>query len=269
MGQGGIYDRNKFDSMLAESAEEIGTFLYLGTSVYSISKNGMGQWELSYKQGKISAKFLVDATGRSSRFSSLVGARRIIVDKLVGIGGVLEPREDLIQDFFTLIEAVPNGWWYLAYVPSKHLVVWFFTDVDLCKKEKILLGNNWMERLEQTAYTRLRSSFNLKTKKLSVRLAYSSCLDRMVGKDWLAVGDSACSYDPLSSFGIQKGLHMGKKAASAILGHLREKNMYDLGEYEVEVNKGFSNYLQERMEYYKIEKRWKDSIFWKRRLSEV
>ena len=264
-GTGWHLDRNKFDIMLAESAEQAGASFYSGTRILSISRCLTGKWKLSYEHGIISADFLVDAAGRASRFPSLVGAKRLIVDQLVGIGGILTPREDVVQDLFTLTETAPTGWWYSSYLPSGHLVVWFFTDTDLYKKSCILSVDEWMEGLRNTVYTRMRSSFSLDQKKLMRRSAYSGCLDQMTGEGWLVVGDSACAYDPLSSFGIQKGLQMGKKAAQAIVEYIGEKQMSTLKEYEAGVKKSFRNYLQQRIEYYGIEKRWKDSVFWQRR----
>lgn len=53
-------------------------------------------------------------------------------------------------------------------------------------------------------------------------------VDDLTGEGWLVVGDSACAYDSLSSFGIQKGLQIGKKAAQAIVGYLGGKCMSPL-----------------------------------------
>ncbi|MCY9073460.1 FAD-dependent monooxygenase, partial [Bacillus inaquosorum] len=123
-GTGWHLDRNKFDSMLVESAGKTGASIYLGTRISSISKGLTGQWDLSYEEGLISADFLVDASGRTSHFPSLMGAERSLIDHLVGIGGILVPRKDVVQDLFTLTETTPNGWWYSAYLPSGHLIVW-------------------------------------------------------------------------------------------------------------------------------------------------
>lgn len=46
-----------------------------------------------------------------------------------------------------------------------------------------------------------------------VRPAESSRLDRAAGEDWLAVGDAASAWDPLSSQGVYRALVTGLEAS--------------------------------------------------------
>ncbi|HAT64582.1 MAG TPA: oxidoreductase, partial [Flavobacteriaceae bacterium] len=55
---------------------------------------------------------------------------------------------------------------------------------------------------QQTTHTAARISRLTQVSSPAVKVANAYELDTMVGDGWLAVGDSASAYDPLSSFGI-------------------------------------------------------------------
>jgi flavin-dependent dehydrogenase len=80
-------------------------------------------------------------------------------------------------------------------------------------------------------------------------------------KHWVAVGDAASAYDPLSSLGICKALESGIRAADALARHR-------LDEYEAWVRSSFEQYVWTRDAYYALETRWPDSPFWRARRGE-
>ncbi len=100
---------------------------------------------------------------------------------------------------------------------------------------------------------------------MKIRTAASSCLTKIVDENWLAVGDAACAFDPLSSFGIQKGLNMGEKAALAVTDYLQSGSFSFLQKYENDVRRSYRDYLVQWTKYYSMEQRWGNSKFWERR----
>lgn len=80
----------------------------------------------------------------------------------------------------------------------------------------------------------------------------------------MLVGDAACAWDPLAGQGVLRALNEGQLAARAIDDYMRGVR-YALKEYEAQVQKNFSRYLQERCEIYRKETRWRSSPFWCRR----
>jgi flavin-dependent dehydrogenase len=84
--------------------------------------------------------------------------------------------------------------------------------------------------------------------------------------DWVAVGDSASSYDPLSGRGIVKALRHGQAAAQAIDARLRG-DPTDMDHYAAQVQREFEEYARQRRSYYSLEQRWTDQPFWQRRKS--
>jgi len=85
-----------------------------------------------------------------------------------------------------------------------------------------------------------------------------------MGNNWLAAGDAAMAFDPLSSQGIYHALNSGLLAARAIqdsqFGHQTA-----LEEYSRETPRRFDKYLSMRAIYYGRERRWSSSAFWQRR----
>ena len=96
----------------------------------------------------------------------------------------------------------------------------------------------------------------------------TSRLDVVYGDNWLAVGDAAFSYDPISSYGITSalgsGLYAGHSLASALSN---EKDALFAYQYVLET--AFQEYMEKLMIHYDIEKRWQNSIYWKDRFANA
>jgi flavin-dependent dehydrogenase len=92
--------------------------------------------------------------------------------------------------------------------------------------------------------------------------APSYCLDRVGGDHWLAIGDAASAYDPITSHGICKALANGWLAAQVISGQSSQEG------YTGSVQAAYRRYLAQRRHLYGLEQRWPDSPFWKRRHSD-
>lgn len=96
-------------------------------------------------------------------------------------------------------------------------------------------------------------------------IAVSSSIRKSIcGRGWLAVGDSASCYDPLSGRGIFKAIRHGSQAAAALDRFLRGETDA-LGPYQEHVCREYRDYLIQRTAFYKMEKRWMDSAFWVKR----
>ena len=133
----------------------------------------------------------------------------------------------------------------------------FFTDPQLYATEGVVIG----EQLEQAPLTcaRLEPTHIAGSRILRVT---SACRRKIFGENWLAVGDSASSYDPLSGRGILKALRHGAGAARAIAEGSFES-------YAALVRREFQDYVRQRRTFYADEQRWPGSNFWSRRAREV
>jgi flavin-dependent dehydrogenase len=232
-GCGWHVDRNRFDAMLCREAERAGAKVFLNCRA----------------PGTVHAGYLVDACGRNGL--RLEDAHEYDKDDtLVTIALRLEGSE---PDLRTIIETTSHGWWYSAPIPSGQTLAMFFTDPDIYTREGIVIGDEleWAPlTCARLAATRIASS--------RVLYATSACRRKIFGDNWLAAGDSASSYDPLSGRGIFKALRHGVEAARAVTEGATEN-------YSTMVRREFKEYVRQRTMYYASESRWPGSIFWSRR----
>jgi flavin-dependent dehydrogenase len=89
-------------------------------------------------------------------------------------------------------------------------------------------------------------------------------LDPPCGDDWLAVGDAAGAYDPLTSQGIYKALAGGLQAGDAIARRLAGETG-DFSAYGESLSRSWQEYRRLRSYLYALEGRWPDQPFWQAR----
>lgn len=271
-GNGWHLDRHRFDDMLMKEAIKAGAVRQPQTTVTSCSINQRRHWELKLvsQQGlrsQIIAKFVIDATGRKSWFARRQRAGRINYDRLVGLVTLLVPKSNRTdENSLTVVEAVREGWWYSALIPDGKLVVAYMSDGDLASTKTGRRADGWRALLKQTHHTRDRVEAYGYEILGGPRMvcANSSHLTRMTGESWLAVGDAASAFDPLSSQGILAALETGISAAEAIQSRLQGRTRGFMS-YANSLNDKFLEYLSRRDFYYAQERRWPESLFWQRR----
>jgi flavin-dependent dehydrogenase len=268
-GTGWHIDRARFDAMLARNVEQTGAKLYRRTQLMSCAEDGMGVWDIEFacESGRqnVRARFVVDATGRKSVLAHRLGTTRVTYDRLIGVVcffSCASPKSHLGND--TLVEAGENGWWYSAALPDSRIVVAYMTDADLFGKASKRAANYWQQQRRNAPHTHARIGFRALESGPFIFAANSSRLDHFAGKNWLAVGDAAMAFDPLSSQGVYNALMSGLLAAQAIECS-RAGDPRELHRYAVTIENNFAKYLVVREKYYGRETRWPNSPFWKRR----
>jgi flavin-dependent dehydrogenase len=256
-------DRDAFDRMLASEAAARGATL-VHASVHDVRRDGEG-WRVTTDEDELSARLIVDATGRHAAIARRLGARKLVSDQLVGIAGVLEPSAAIEYASFPLIESRENGWIYSAVVPSGDVVVVAMTDSDIA--HDLHNAAKWQRWIDDAPQTSRRTSGAQLRGSIAVASASSQRLDPIAGDRWLATGDAASAFDPLSSQGITSSLRGGIDAASAIRRVLAG-SAEALTEYAQSIADNYDAYLSTRSLYYAMEQRWPKSPFWQRRVSQ-
>ncbi len=269
LGEGYLLDRGRFNSMLAEQVFQKGGKLYLRTKCLEGEHLEGDGWRLllCHERGErflLETRYLVDATGRQSRIAKRLGAKSIVYDQLVGMCAYLDFQHEKPRNEEIFIEAVPEGWWYSAWLPDGKLVVMLMTDVDIMKQQQLHKEHEWGRLLSQTNHTSQQAWGGNFVYPLTVKNAQSHILERAIGEDWIAVGDAAAAFDPLSSMGIGHAVSCGCHAAVALIEYFNKKDGL-LQEYQRGLERNFENYLKMRHMYYDLEKRWTEAPFWQRR----
>jgi flavin-dependent dehydrogenase len=254
-------DRTAFDAMLASEAERRGAMLILDTRVRDAQRTGKG-WRLQLSNGSaIATRFVVDATG-SARLARHCGARFVEEDHLVGIAGFFD---GVNGDPRTLVEAFEHGWWYTAGLPESRRIVVCMSDADVARRMRLHETKEWRRMLTTMPNVGATLGKSEVAEHVIIRSASSRRLEPVTGDDWLAAGDSASRFDPLSSQGIVKALRSGIFASYAITDLLERGDQNGLKRYSRYVCEEFKSYSEIRQKYYREEKRWPASEFWQRR----
>jgi len=258
-GCGWHVDRARFDAMLACAAANVGAELMVSTRITDLPRETDGQWLLEVAQGGVSrtlrGRLIVDATGRKASIASKLGSKTRVIDRLIGAVALL-PRTENAQ--WTLIEAVENGWWYSAPLPAARTVFAYMTDSDLWR------NSNWEELLRLAPLTSQRAAAIEEQPQIRIVSAASLLRQPVTGPNWIAVGDAALAFDPLSGLGIYKTMETGLRSSAAI-ARTFEGDPSGMVEYENWTAEGFRSYLSIRSQFYRSVERWPRSPFWLRR----
>ncbi|HEV2802893.1 MAG TPA: tryptophan 7-halogenase [Pyrinomonadaceae bacterium] len=272
-GRGWHLDRRRFDVMLASEAEARGATLYLGARILDTQRTPAGDWrfDVRNREGEtisVAARFVVDATGRRAAFAALQGAKRVLFDRLLGVSVFFACVSSASADTYSVVEAFEEGWWYTALLPGRGLVAVLMTDADIVRKERLRSSPAWFERLGRTHHIGARCADAASHTEPSVHVAASARLDPLTGDDWLATGDAASTFDPLSSQGVFKALRHGILASYAVCDYFKGVRA-GLEKYAALVAGEFEEYLGTRREFYRAEARWPHAPFWQRRHAHI
>jgi flavin-dependent dehydrogenase len=272
-GSGFHLDRRRFDAFLAHHARKAGAHLVTGARFRSIRpyRGGTGEPAFAVELGtgagvrRLKASFVIDATGSGARLARNLGAQRLVHDRFFCATGYFHLRDEADLTQLTMLEAVSDGWWYAARLPDRRIAVALACDGDNLRSTMSHESTSWLERLSQTSFLApaLKDSFFLPG-SLSICPVPCFVLDRPAGPHWLAAGDAAASYDPLSGQGIYKALSNGLAAASTIRTCL-DGDETAIERYAEGIRRSFDTFLAQRDTFYAQERRWPEATFWTRR----
>lgn len=268
LGNGWHLNRAKFDHDLLELARQHGAQVYHHTAFVS-AISSENRWQVSCKGEDgdtftVKAGMVVDASGRSSKFARNQGADKVIFDDLHAVYTFWENTEGQPTSLQAWVESAELGWWYCAKLPDGQLAIGLMTDKFIIKEKSLSDFDRFQKQLDKTMHTKIRTMGYNPNGQCSIHVANSHLLYPVATDQWIAVGDAASAYDPLSSFGIHKAIQSGMDAAEAIALKY-EGNLQAIAQYVTSVKTDFQAYLQMQSSYYQMEKRWPLSGFWQKR----
>lgn len=245
-GVGWHVDRARFDAALAAAAIAAGA--RRSPARFIDAHAAAVGWRLTLDRREITAARVIDATGRRAAFARRQAARRIQADSLSAAAFRLAAPLDRIRAY-ALIETAPDGWWYSAPVPNGGAVAVFFSDpATLRTADPAAL-------LADAPMTAARLD-GLPLGSPERHAAGASRLDLAAGSGWLAVGDAAMTFDPMSGDGVCRALRSGLDAAA----HLAADR--DPAAWTAGLAERFDAYARHRAGFYALERRWPDRPFW-------
>jgi flavin-dependent dehydrogenase len=257
-GAGWRLDRVQFDSALRGQAARSGA-LIKQRAVVDIARQD-GVWHVVLDDAtRLSARWLVDATGRRSMLARKLGAVRHRDSSLVALYAHGLPH-DAFRLEYTLVESVPIGWWYAARLPSGAPIA----GVHLDPQDAVRLvaqRDGWRGALAATRHLAPHLAPIGFAEPMPAVEACGACLDRVFGAGWIACGDAALSFDPLSSQGIFTALYGALHASRALLA-FEAGSALSMQEYAARLNRVRDVYIARWRALYRSEMRWSDERFW-------
>lgn len=290
-GFGLCVDRLVFDEALRSRAVAAGATLHSGVRFLSCTRSADAciHWQVRLASGAQAqhhgARYLVDCSGRRAVVANALGTPVVRqVDRLFAYAQwfVTGGADD---DRYTRIEAMPHGWWYSNRLPgadggeTRRLVI-FHSDRDLPAARMAADRHGFGRLLEESTHIAplLAARGYRACGRTQGAPAHTQRLRDFCGDAWMAVGDSAQAYDPLSAQGMEKALRSASHA-----GHLIHYALMDdpdgaapldgsnahIHQYDEEQRQSWQDYLTQRDFYYSLQSRWEGQPFWRRRRRSV
>jgi len=238
-GHGYLLDRLVFEEQLWELVKAPFYKGYKLRSVNSLENGVEGTIESLDDSIHFKAKYIIDATGRKASVCRHLGIVPTILDEWFGLWFYTEGKASKQ----ILVESTEQGWWYAAPFGEKQITLMFFTRKEYIP-QKTNIPNFLREQWQQT--TQLTKTFAIpdpQATDIQIRPSGTACLEKPYGNHWVAVGDAAYAYDPISSFGITSALAGGYYAGHALADTLQGQNDA-LEVYRYVMENGFGGYLE-------------------------
>ena len=268
-------DRESFDLKMIEVVAERGGLIFPRTRCTDFEQLEDNTWMVTLshpKEGayRVHARWLMDATGRQAGICKQVGAPAVKHDSLMGLGFFFRLGAGQEAPHEQMIEATPLGWWYAARLPGQMMTATFFTDADIIAERQLQKSGNWMDLLRESRHLKHKlNGSTLISKKPWVRNACSQITDATRVANFVAIGDAATSFDPISSLGIGSAMTSACYGARLAHAQLVGGASSDRGLFQKDLQANFARYLETRAVCYAAEGRWPSSPFWARRQNQT
>ena len=221
--------------------------------------------ELQNDRGPIlvHGKCLVEATGRNRAVLKLLGIGNTEFDELTAYSCHLPRRDHPKIKHSVFVESFEHGWGIVSRLSDEMQVMSLFSRRRVGIHKELKDYSRWSTILFRTAHLR-----HFLSDATGIRVvggdAGTSRATQLTGKCWLATGDAAIAFDPLSSHGITNAIYTAQRAVKAIVHHLSDADEKHFREYAESLSAIFATYLGTRYELYQRERRWPKAAFWTR-----
>jgi flavin-dependent dehydrogenase len=258
--------REPFDATLLRLTEERGVRVLRNTSVVAAYTNQRGcEVHVECADGlrqTLRSSYLVDATGRRALVARFMGARSHSLSRLVAVRTLWRDVDAGAAGL--VIETHPTGWAYAVPLPGRKIVATELSDGDLLPRPmSSLWQGERIRRLLPHIASRLASCQCIGVP--TVLAAHNRFSTHVMGRRWIAVGDSAAAFDPLAACGISFALGSAIYAARAIETALEGNPGVACSTYERVLAQFCQTVRHRLLETYATETRWPSSPFWRRR----
>jgi flavin-dependent dehydrogenase len=246
--------RHRFDALLFETAAEAGALTLAPAQIGRPDRGRDGVWRVEVCSGSgqtnaITARTIVDATGRAASFSRRHGADRVCHGDLVAIVGWFTksvpagPTGGML-----IVESSPGGWW-AASACDDIVVLSLFTSARIMRRSDASLASFWNRALASAPFVgRIIAMTGAALTRRRAFAAMPARSTRMHGSGWMAIGEAAVAFDPLCGQGVAYALESAFRACEAACANLDWDEIGPL--YQDALVSRFEEHLVRRQEVY-------------------
>lgn len=268
-GMGHVLNRRHFEAALLAQTRLSPDIVRLDDTLREAERTATG-WHLTTGGGQtIGARLVIDATGRRAMIGRREARPRRLDRLVAAVSFLRQSAPDIDPTPATLTEAVAGGWWYATLLADRRLAINFYSDPDLLPRRIGQRLDLWQHMVRDTRYIWrwLESAGYEPSEPPQLATAGTVWLETAAGSDWLAAGDAAISFDPLSAHGMTTALWTGIQAAQAAALTL-DGDASALAGYAARLRAGVERFAHERRNIYSREMRFAHHPFWRRRQTE-
>lgn len=216
-GPGWRLDRERFDRDLVDAAVESGAERINDTAI-AVERVDWAWRVETEASGFHNAARLIDATGRKSVLARSLNLERHHHSRQTAIWAAGMPAaEGKAATTRTLIESTEEGWWYGAWLPDTTPLAAFHAGPSIAGELRAD-PDRFLHLLRRTALvSRHLPPEAFVEAPIRFNEAGGRWIDPVAGDGWIAVGDAAMAFEPLSSQGILNAVATGMKATEIML----------------------------------------------------
>jgi flavin-dependent dehydrogenase len=263
--------REHFDTLLLEHARrQKGAEVQLDLGINQVSIDRRGVTVYAARRAPLKARFFIDATGHTGILARQDLRVRDPDFRTLAITGYWCDAASPAGDDFgnTLLEAYENG--VVWSVPLQNGLRNVTCLIDWSEGRRIRelgLRDFYLSEMSKLSYVSkfLADATLSAVPRVSDATLYTA--RQFAGERFLLLGDAGLFIDPLSSEGVQTAMASAIAGAAVINTILSRPSAAAsaLTFYRDAQNHAYSTHYQQSAEYYDQERRWPDSIFWRRR----
>lgn len=266
-GPGWLLDRRRFEQMLHSAAIRSGADIYSGCRDFQLTRQAE-RWVLTVDGDNIrhSAPVIVDASGRSAHLARRLGLTHSKLDSQVCLHAFVNTQAQ-DANTCTRILADRDGWWYSVKLANGYRVLAYHLDAKHPDRRHLQQADNFLNRARRHPFLADMLG-GVNATEVHTRPAGSAILDignlDKAGSGFLAIGDAAITFDPISSQGLFNALASAECAYKAISADF-SNNLPALHAFKQELLAVASHYLASLQLTYMGPERFAMEPFWTER----
>jgi len=256
-GAGWWIDRERFDGALRRRCAALGVPILTGR-IHHLHRLGQ-KWVLRIGRGPdLCAPWVIDATGRAAAVARRLGAPRRSGPPLVAVHTrTIAPRND--SPTRIVLEADADGWCYVGASSQQRIGAVGIADPGVVGRLRD--REHFVARLAALPHLGRFAGDASGWSPPQACLAGGAWLEAVCGEGWIACGDAALAFDPLSAQGLLGALSSGVAAAQAISSADSATALAAISARHADIR---AIYQVRRQAAYAREHRWPDRPFWSR-----